>query len=69
MNQLAFKMYLKPNKVEEYKKRHDKIWPELRHLLKAGIGKYLIFQILKPTVCSPIKKPREGTLSQWVKIP
>ena len=27
-------MYLKPNKVEEYKKRHDKIWPELRHLLK-----------------------------------
>lgn len=44
MNQLAFKMYLKPNKVEEYQKRHDKIWPELRQLLKeAGIGTYHIF--------------------------
>ena len=44
MNQLAFKMYLKPNKVEEYKKRHDKIWPQLRNLLKeSGIGAYYIF--------------------------
>ena len=23
MNELAFKMYLKPNSIEEYKKRHD----------------------------------------------
>ena len=25
----AFKMKLKPGNVEEYKKRHDEIWPEL----------------------------------------
>jgi len=25
----AFKMKLKPGMVEEYKKRHDEIWPEL----------------------------------------
>ena len=34
MNEVAFKMYLKPNSIEEYKKRHDKIWPELKVLLK-----------------------------------
>lgn len=37
-------MYLKPNTVEEYKKRHHKIWPELRALLKdAGIRAYHIY--------------------------
>ncbi len=44
MNQLAFKMYLKPNMIEEYQKRHDMIWPELKQLLKdTGIGSYHIF--------------------------
>ena len=44
MYQLAFKMYLKPNMVEEYQKRHNIIWPELAELLKkSGIGAYQIF--------------------------
>ena len=44
LNQLAFKMYLKPNSVAEYKKRHDEIWPELKELLKeAGVGAYYIY--------------------------
>ena len=44
MCQLAFKMYLKPNRVAEYQKRHNKIWPELALLLKeAGISAYHIF--------------------------
>ena len=44
MNEVAFKMYLKPNSIEEYKKRHDKIWPELRALLKeAQIASYNIY--------------------------
>ena len=34
MNEVAFKMYLKPNSIQEYKKRHDEIWPELKALLK-----------------------------------
>ena len=43
LDQLAFKMYLKPGTVEEYKKRHDELWPELRVLLKeAGIRAYHI---------------------------
>ena len=39
----AFKMKLLPGKLEEYKKRHDEIWPELVSLLKhAGISDYSI---------------------------
>ena len=41
---LAFKMNLKPGFKEEYKKRHDEIWPELKTLLKEnGISDYTIF--------------------------
>lgn len=41
---LAFKMKLKPGFKEEYKKRHDEIWPELKTLLKEnGISDYTIF--------------------------
>jgi L-rhamnose mutarotase len=44
MRKLAFKMKLFPGKEEEYKKRHDEIWPELSHLLKEhGISDYSIF--------------------------
>ena len=44
MKRLAFKMYLKKGCQEEYKKRHDRLWPELRSLLKeAGISEYSIF--------------------------
>ena len=40
----AFKMKLKPGMAEEYKKRHDAIWPELRVLLQqSGISDYSIF--------------------------
>ena len=41
---VAFKMKLKPGCVDEYKKRHDEIWPELKELIgKAGIYDYSIF--------------------------
>ncbi|KPM47232.1 L-rhamnose mutarotase [Jiulongibacter sediminis] len=44
MRKLAFKMKLFPGKEEEYKKRHDEIWPELSQLLKEhGISDYSIF--------------------------
>jgi len=44
MERLAFKMYLKEGQKEEYKKRHDQLWPELHKLLKdAGISEYSIF--------------------------
>lgn len=41
---LAFKMKLYPGALNEYKKRHKKIWPELHKLLKdAGLSEYSIF--------------------------
>ena len=44
MEKFAFKMRLNPGQKEEYKRRHDEIWPELLVLLKeAGISDYSIF--------------------------
>ena len=44
MKRAAFKMKLKPGYRDEYKKRHDAIWPELKTLLHdAGIRDYSIF--------------------------
>lgn len=40
----AFTMQLKPGFADEYKKRHDEIWPELEALLsESGISDYSIF--------------------------
>jgi L-rhamnose mutarotase len=39
----AFKMQLNPGMEEEYRRRHNKIWPELIGLLKeAGVEDYSI---------------------------
>lgn len=44
MEKYAFKMRLNPGMKEEYKKRHDEIWPELVTLLKeAGVSDYSIY--------------------------
>ena len=40
----AFLMSLRPGCENEYKKRHDPIWPELEETLKKhGVGNYSIF--------------------------
>ena len=40
----AFRMQLKPGVLDEYRARHDAIWPELSALLTAsGISDYSIF--------------------------
>jgi len=44
MPRLAFRMKLHPGQEEEYKRRHDALWPELEQLLKkTGISDYSIF--------------------------
>src|SRR5436189_6136177 len=44
MQRIAFKMKLFNGFEEEYKRRHDTLWPELETLLKqAGIRDYSIF--------------------------
>lgn len=41
---MAFKMHLNQGQKEEYIKRHNEIWPELKNLLKdSGVSEYSIF--------------------------
>lgn len=40
----AFRMKLDPGQAEQYRKRHDEIWPELTDALRtAGVVDYRIF--------------------------
>lgn len=44
MEQIGFRMQLNDGQAEEYRRRHDEIWPELVKLLKeAGVSDYSIF--------------------------
>jgi len=44
MKRLGFKMMLKAGNENEYKSRHDRLWPELKALLTdSGIYDYSIF--------------------------
>jgi L-rhamnose mutarotase len=44
MDTIAFRMTLKPGTRDEYRRRHDALWPELAEALReAGIHDYSIF--------------------------
>jgi L-rhamnose mutarotase len=44
MTQRAFRMRIKPGMADEYKRRHDELWPDLGQALgEAGIYDYSIF--------------------------
>jgi len=44
MQRVAFKMKLHEGQAEEYKRRHDELWDDLRDLLKyIGVSDYSIF--------------------------
>ena len=45
---IGFKMKLNPGMVEEYKKRHDGLWPELNKLLKDDYRGIVITMIQMP---------------------
>jgi L-rhamnose mutarotase len=48
---IAFRMRLNPGQAEEYRRRHDAIWPELvQELLSAGVLDYRIF-LDEKTLC------------------
>ena len=45
MERFAWKATLKDGMLDEYKRRHDALWPELKEVLKeAGISNYSIWQ-------------------------
>lgn len=44
MKRVAFAMKLKPGFEEEYRRRHDALWPEMAKALRtAGVSDYSIF--------------------------
>lgn len=46
MERYAWKGFVKPGMMEEYKKRHDEIWPEMKEMFrKAGIRNYSIWNM------------------------
>ncbi|GAG55840.1 unnamed protein product, partial [marine sediment metagenome] len=61
MKRVAFKMKLKAGCEEEYKKRHDEIWPELREKLsRAGIYDYSIFLDKKTLTLFAVQKLKDN---------
>ncbi len=57
MNRVAFKMRLKPGFEDEYRKRHDALWPELKDLLKEqGVSDYSIFLDEETNILFAIQK-------------
>jgi L-rhamnose mutarotase len=65
MRKVAFKMKLFPGKKEEYIRRHDEIWPELKQLLKEnGISDYTIFLDEETNILFAMQKVDENVSSQ-----
>ena len=57
----AFKMKLKPGFENEYKKRHDAIWPELGKLLsERGVYDYSIFLDEETLILFAVQKIKDG---------
>lgn len=72
----AFRMQLKPGTVDEYKRRHDELWPDLAQALRdAGIFDYSIFldeetlalfAVLKIADGAPIAElPKQSVMAHW----
>ncbi len=65
MQTVAFKMKLNPGQAEEYKKRHDELWPELKKLLKeSGISDYSIFLDEETNILFAVQKQDGNGSSQ-----
>jgi len=65
MERYAFKMFLHPGQKDEYKKRHDEIWPDLAALLRqAGIRNYSIFLDEDTnTLFAYLERPKDHTMA------
>lgn len=64
-NRFAFKMYLKPGCKEEYKKRHNEIWPDLVELIRStGVYDYSIFLDEETNILFAFQKVKGDQSSQ-----
>jgi L-rhamnose mutarotase len=61
MEIIAFRMQLKPGNADEYRRRHDALWPELAQALRAaGIHDYSIFLDERTLDLFAVMKLRSG---------
>jgi L-rhamnose mutarotase len=64
MSTRAFRMKLKPGAVDEYRRRHDALWPDLAQALRdAGIHDYSIFLDEQTLDLFAVLKLHEGDTS------
>ncbi len=62
MARVAFKMQLFADQKEEYKKRHDALWPDLVNLLKeTGVSDYSIFLDEKTNILFGVLKIEDAS--------
>ena len=76
MQRIGFTMRLKPGNEEEYRQRHDDIWPELVELLRAkGLKNYTIFRggldlfgyVETDNPMAMLELPQEELMQKWWK--
>jgi L-rhamnose mutarotase len=71
MDTIAFRMTLKPGMRDEYRRRHDALWPELADALRdAGIHDYSIF--LDETsnhLFAVLKRPADHRMDALPQLP
>ena len=57
-NKIAYTMKLKPGTADEYKRRHDEVWPEVLELLRQhGFTDYSIFVDEESSTLFAVYKP------------
>lgn len=67
--QIAFTMHLKPGFADEYRRRHDAIWPELAALLAdAGISDYSIFLDPPSGTLFAVLRRRDAAAAEALKV-
>ena len=65
MKRYTFKMKLKPGFRDEYKRRHDAIWPELAELIRStGVSDYSIFLDEETNILFAVQKQGGSESSQ-----
>lgn len=66
---IAFRMILNPGQKEEYRRRHDTIWPELVDALhQAGVSDYSIFLDEQTNyLFAVLKRRRDHTMNELPK--
>lgn len=65
MKRFAFKMKLKQGFKDEYKRRHEQIWPELEKLIRdSGVSDYSIFLDEETNILFAVQKQSGQSSSQ-----